>query len=108
MAAIVGYTHTCTALTAINENSNIDANPTLLPRMMQKSMLIIISLIHRRKKQPRKCTYLDQLRMLPVMTFRRYWFSKFDMALRGIRVGFKAFLGVIHSSFRSSTDAGVR
>ena len=111
---IVGYTHACTALTAIKVNSdaNTDANANADAKV---NVDVDYNLIDPKTKEATKKVHVfGSAWDVASDDFQTLWFSKFDMALRGIGVGFKAFLGGVRSFFQncrsscSSTDAVVR
>lgn len=112
---IVGYTHACTALTAIKEHSNADADADADAAKVNVDADVDYNLIDPKTKEATKKVHVfGSAWDVASDDFQTLWFSKFDMALRGIGVGFKAFLGGVRSFFQncrsscSSTDAVVR
>ena len=113
---IVGYTHACTALTltAVKNKSNI-SNANANADAANVDIDVDYNLIDPKTKEATKKVHVfGSAWDVASDDFQTLWFGKFDMALRGIGVGFKAFLGGIRSFFqkcRSScltADAVVR
>ena len=113
---IVGYTHACTALTltAVKNKSNI-SNANANADAANVDIDVDYNLIDPKTKEATKKVHVfGSAWDVASDDFQTLWFSKFDMALRGIGVGFKAFMGGIRSFFQncrsscSSTDAVVR
>ena len=102
---IVGYTHACTQL---QDQEATEGNPNEIVKG-GNSNTQSYALVDPNTQQPTtKVHVFGSVWDVASDDFQTVWFSKFDMVLRGIGVGVKAFLGAFRSFFlSSSTDAVV-
>jgi rhodanese-related sulfurtransferase len=102
---IVGYTHACAQL---QNQEATEGNPNGIVKG-ENSNTHSYALVDPNTQQPTtKVHVFGSVWDVASDDFQTVWFSKFDMVLRGIGVGVKAFLGAFRSFFlSSSTDIAV-